>query len=96
MNRIHRIRRPLAVLAGLAGALLASAAAASAAYATVGPPPGGFDGGSAPAPVQVITVGGMSGWQIALIALGAALVAAVAAVLLDRARLARHVTVTAS
>jgi hypothetical protein len=96
MNRVHRIRRSLAVLAGLAGALLASAAAASAAYATVEPLPGGSDGGSAPAPVQVITVGGMPGWQIALIALGAALIAAIAAVLLDRARLARRVTATAS
>jgi hypothetical protein len=38
----------------------------------------------------------MPGWQITLIALGAALVTAVAAVLLDRARLARRVTVTAS
>ena len=37
-----------------------------------------------PATVRVITTGGMAGWQIALIALGAALVAAAAAVLLDR------------
>jgi hypothetical protein len=34
----------------------------------------------------VITAGGMAGWQITLIALGAALIAAAAAVLLDRAR----------
>ena len=33
---------------------------------------------------RVITTGGMPGWQIALIALGAALVAATAAVILDR------------
>jgi hypothetical protein len=32
----------------------------------------------------VISAGGMAGWQIALIAAGAALAAAVAAVLLDR------------
>jgi hypothetical protein len=32
----------------------------------------------------VITAGGMAGWQITLIALGAALAAAAAAVLLDR------------
>ena len=97
MNRISRIRRYLAVLAGLAGAVLALAGAAPAAFARPLPPPGGSDGSSAPAPMQVITVGGMPGWQIALIAFGAALVAAVAAVLLDRARLARrHVTATAS
>ena len=32
----------------------------------------------------MISTGGMAGWQIALIAVGAALVAAAAAVLLDR------------
>ena len=32
----------------------------------------------------MITTGGMAGWQIALIAVGAALVAAAVAVLLDR------------
>ena len=38
----------------------------------------------------VITADGMPGWQIALIALGSALVAAIATVLLDRARTARR------
>jgi len=92
MNRISRTRRTLAVLAG---ALLASAGAAPAAFAMPLPPPGGSPGSSAP-PVQLITAGGMPGWQIALIALGAALFAAVAAVLLDRARAARRATATAS
>jgi hypothetical protein len=43
------------------------------------------------APVQVHTIisGGMPGWQIALIAAGAALAAAAVAVLLERARMAR-------
>jgi hypothetical protein len=91
MNRVHRIRRSLAVLAGLAGAVLALGGAAPA-FAMVLPPPGGAEGGSADVPAQVITQGGMPGWQIALIAVGAALVAAVAAVLLDRALLARRVT----
>ena len=36
-----------------------------------------------------MVVGGMAGWQITLIAVGAALVAATIAVLLDRARTAR-------
>jgi len=35
--------------------------------------------------VTVITGGGMPGWQITLIAVGAALAAAILAVLLDRA-----------
>ena len=38
----------------------------------------------------VVPVRGMPGWQITLIALGAALVAATAAILLDRARTARR------
>jgi hypothetical protein len=41
--------------------------------------------------VRVIAEGGMPGWQIALIALAAALVAAAVAVLLDRARTARKI-----
>jgi hypothetical protein len=35
-------------------------------------------------------MGGMPGWQIVLIAVGAAVAAAVLAVLIDRARLARR------
>lgn len=44
--------------------------------------------------VQTVVVGGMPGWQIALIAVAAAVVAAAVAVLLDRARVTRtrHVT----
>jgi len=38
----------------------------------------------------VITVGGMPGWQITLIAVVAALLAAAAAVFLDRARAGRR------
>ena len=46
----------------------------------------------APPPViHTIVAGGMPGWQITLIALAAALVAATVAVLLDRARAARRI-----
>jgi hypothetical protein len=38
----------------------------------------------------VISTGGMAGWQITLIALGAALAAAAVAVLLDRKLAGRH------
>jgi hypothetical protein len=97
MNPIRRIRCSLAVLTGLVGTLLTLAVAAPAAFAKPLPPPDGFDSSGAPVPVQVITEGGMPGWQIAMIALGTALFAAVAAVLLDRARLARRgVNATAS
>jgi hypothetical protein len=82
--------RLAAVLAVLTGAVLASAAVIPAAWAgIVVPGPGGPYGpaGIAPTPqtgVRMITAGGMAGWQIALIAAGAAVVAAAAAVRLDR------------
>ena len=45
------------------------------------------------AAVHSVVTGGMPGWQITLIAAGAALLTAVLAVLLDRARAARrHIT----
>jgi hypothetical protein len=85
MNRITRI---LGILAGIGGALLGILAAGSAALAYEVPPGGG--GGPGSPPVQVITNGGMAGWQITLIALGAALLASIIAVLADRSWLARH------
>ena len=87
-----RLRRLAVVLAAVACGLLASAAIVPAALATVVPIPGAY-GDIPAAPVQapaVANAGGMAGWQITLIALGAALVAAIAAVLLDRALAARR------
>jgi hypothetical protein len=46
--------------------------------------------------VHTVVVGGMPGWQIALIAVGAALVGAIIAVLADRARTARRSPATAA
>jgi hypothetical protein len=82
-----RLGRLATVLAAVVAGLLASAAAAAAAFAN--PIPVG-EGGAVPiaparaAAVQVISTGGMAGWQIALIAAGAALAAATAAVFADR------------
>jgi hypothetical protein len=94
MNRIPRIRRATAVLTGLALTLL-GLAFAPAAFASV-VPAGGSDGITAPAAVpaatRVVVVGGMPGWQIALIAAGTALFAAALAVLADRARTAHRRT----
>jgi hypothetical protein len=87
---MKHIRRILAAVATLAGALLALAAA-SPAYASrphFGRPV------SSPTQVHVIATGGMPGWQITLIAVGAALAAAAVAVLLDRARMARKADAT--
>ena len=75
-----RLRRAAAALAALTCALLASAAIVPAAWAVNVIPPGGED----PAATVPLISGAMAGWQITLIALGAALVAATAAVFLDR------------
>jgi hypothetical protein len=90
-----RLRRITAALAVVAGGLLAWAAAVPAASASIIPVPGDGPYGPVPAPaVRVITAGGMPGWQITLIALAAALVAATAAVVLDRARASHRSAVT--
>jgi hypothetical protein len=88
---MNHLRRIFATVATLAGAVLALAAT-PAAFAMRVPPPG-EGGGIAPPPpsVRVIAEGGMPGWQITLIALAAALVTAVTAVLIDRARASRKV-----
>jgi len=90
MNPTRHIRRALAVLAGLTAAVLALGAAP--AFARLEPDPGAGYVASASVPVQVrtIVVGGMPGWQIALIAVGAALLAAALAVLADRVLAARR------
>jgi hypothetical protein len=82
-----RLRRLAAALAAVTCTLLASAAVMPAAWAVNEIPPGGPT--QAPAD-GAVTAGGMPGWQVTLIALGAAVVAATAAVLLDRARAARR------
>ena len=101
MNPLKRIRRFAAVLAGLAGALVAFGA--TPAFAVHVPPPGSGSGVStspagttAPVEVHTVVVGGMPGWQITLIAIVAALLAATVAVLLDRARRSRRKAIAAA
>ncbi len=99
MNLIRHIRRSVAIVAGLAGAVLAFAAPAFAQPATI-PISGGDATSAAPVPAQVpvqvrtIVAGGMPGWQIALIAVGAALIAAALAILAYRMLAARRQAVT--
>jgi hypothetical protein len=88
MIRIHRIAAGL--VAAVAGTIGLCAASPTAFAATAVFPGDGGSGGNTPAPVQTVVIGGMPGWQIALIAACAALVAGVAAVLADRARAARR------
>jgi hypothetical protein len=89
MNRIHyrhHVRRIAAVLGGLAASVLVALTGATAALAYPVPPQGGPAGPAQPPRVHTIVTGGMPGWQIALIAIGAAILAAALAVTLDRAR----------
>jgi hypothetical protein len=105
MSHIHHIGRLARILAGLAAALVAAIAAAPAALAAPNPaqpypPPGQLSKYEpvappvhhtvVPAHTHAAVTGGMAGWQIALIALGAAILAAIAAVLVERARAARR------
>jgi hypothetical protein len=90
---MNHLRRIFAALITLVGAVLALATA-PAAFAKPLPPPDCCTSDSANAPVTVIAGGGMPGWQITLIAFGAALAGAAAAVLLERAWAARKTYVT--
>ncbi len=100
MNPIQHIRRIACVLAGLAAALVAFAT--TPAFAMEVPAGGGGGGGPAVVPqhlapaVHIVVAGGMPGWQITLIAVGSALLAATFAVLLDRARVTRRNAITAA
>ena len=95
-----RLRHAAAGLTVLVAALLASATTIPAAFAQTAMLPIPVGDGSppaapAPAITRVVVVGGMPGWQIALIAVGAALLAAACAVLVYRTLAARRPAVTA-
>ncbi|HEX5289210.1 MAG TPA: hypothetical protein VFX25_10090 [Streptosporangiaceae bacterium] len=84
---MNHLRRILAAAITLTGTVLAMATAPAAFAKPL--PPGDCCTTGTSTPVTVITSGGMPGWQITLIAVGAALAGAAVAVLLDRARTAR-------
>ena len=92
MNHIHRIGRAILLLAALASALLAVGTAAPAFAAGLRPPPGSLHSPSVPpvTPTHTVVAGGMPGWQITLLAVSAAVLAATLAVILDRARTGRR------
>jgi hypothetical protein len=98
MNPIRAICRSAAILTGLAATLVSAVAVAPAALATVNPPgPGAHPRHPIPFPphAQAAVTGGTPGWQIALIALAAAVLATSVAVLINRARaVRRHPTTT--
>ncbi|HUA40623.1 MAG TPA: hypothetical protein VMA32_03605 [Streptosporangiaceae bacterium] len=83
MYRTSRIAAASATLAISAFLVLSTALPAFAARV---PAPGEFGPqGPGGAAVQVVTQGGLPGWQVALIAVGAALAAAALTALADRA-----------
>ena len=88
-----RLGRLATVLAAVMSGLLASAVAATAAFAN--PVPIGDADTSPITAVRVISTGGMAGWQITLVATGAALAAAALAVLADRKLTTRSGATTA-
>ncbi len=110
MNHSHFVRRTASVVVSICSTLLGFALFAPSAFALMvgfrtyangrAPSPAGtLPAVPQPHPTIVHTVvtGGMAGWLITLIAVGAALLAATVAVFMDRARAAnRRLTVPAS
>jgi hypothetical protein len=99
IKSLSRLGVVLTTLGVVALGFVGRASAASAMVPRSGG--GGAEGNghlpiSPPPEIHTVVVGGMPGWQIAAIAIVAALVAAVAAVLLDRSRSVRRVPVTAA
>lgn len=86
--KLKRARSLGGLLAGLGVLVTTLVTSGGTALAMRVPAPDG-GGYSVPPPPVVVSAGGMPGWQITLIAVGAALVAAVVAVAADRARSAR-------
>src|SRR5690242_3828205 len=81
------LRRADLFLAGIVVTCLSLGGVLPAAASTVvRDPPGGAPLTPMAPAVRTVVVGGMPGWQVALIALAAALVAAALAVLADRTR----------
>jgi Zn-dependent protease with chaperone function len=93
MHVSRRSRRIAGLLTALGAVLVTFASTGTAAMATT-MPSGGAVYEPYPPP-SVVVVGGMPGWQIALIAVGAALVAGAVAVLAYRAWTARRQPLTA-
>ena|SRR5689334_13982980 len=102
MHIIKNLSRLGVVLATLGFVALTFAGRALAAPAMV--PRSGGSGAegnghlpiSPPPEIRTVVVGGMPGWQIAAIAVVAALVTAIVAVLLDRSRAVRRVPASAA
>jgi hypothetical protein len=108
MKHIHAVRRTASVVLAICSSFLGFALFAPSSfalmvnfptYANGRMPPRGAGQPVPPGPTVVHTVvtGGMAGWLITFIAVGAALFTATVAVMMDRARVARRrLTVSAA
>jgi hypothetical protein len=96
MNHINirHAKQAARVVIAVCSTLFASVLFAPSAFARISHLDGGAPVVAPPQPhptvVHSIVAGGMAGWQITLIAVGAALLAATGAVLMDRTRAARR------
>ena len=93
MNLTRHIRRTAVALAALTATLF-GALGATPAFARLEPDPGSGYVAPVSIPARIVVTGGTPGWQIALIAVGAALLAAALAVLADRTLTARRTATT--
>jgi hypothetical protein len=89
MGHIRYVRRAASVMVGIGASWLGLFLCAPSAWALIARPVG--SGSSAalspqpvPSAVNTVVTGGMAGWQIALVAIAAAVFAAALAVLIDR------------
>jgi len=88
MNHDRFIRRAVSVVAAAGGAMLGFVLFAPSAFALIVQPVGAGSSvapATAPATSHYVVQSGMAGWEIALIALAAALFTATVAVFIDRA-----------
>ncbi len=97
MNPIQRVRRLAAVVAGLRRRpARVRRRACRVCHARPAVRRGCGPRRPARTVIHTVVAGGMPGWQIALIAAGAALLSAAVAVFLDRARAAHRKAITAA
>jgi hypothetical protein len=93
-SHIRYARRTANVVLALCGSLVGFVLFAPSAFAMIARPMGGASPVVSPQPqpivLRTVVTGGMAGWLIALIAVGAALLAGTVAVVTDRARSAQR------
>jgi hypothetical protein len=86
----HHLRRIAATITLILLATITAAPAHAATMGIIARPGTPVNAPQIPAQLRIVAVGGMPGWQIAVIAAAAAVVAAILAVAANRTRAARH------